>query len=846
LPEVIAVICILTLLWGSIGIFLYRDGLSAEALARQSTRNLARAFEESTRRTVTQIDQILRSARATHQIQGRDFSFDTWARDQILPDRMTAAIGMADREGRVFADTVPIPPGVSIADRPHFLVQKDPTHDDLFISKPVHGRVSGRDTIQFTRKLEGPAGEFAGVTVLSLDCEELSRFYQTLDLGGGFVALMSADSTILARGPFVADTLGRPLGREAALHDLTVRDGGFVRLTDQRAGTAFLASYRHLVDYPLIVMVGLDLRTIFRDHWLLTVRLSAAGIALSLAVGAIGLLWVRQKQRSIGSAAALNVTLDTISQGILMADKCGEVHVVNRRAFDLLGVTAAGASSCRRLAAEQAARLTAMIPHESCAQETHHEFDVTRANGTILEIHSHDLPRGGFVQTFKDVTEQRQAASRIHYLAHHDMLTGLPNRLQLRQRIPDYLGLAPHRDAGTAVIMLDLDGFKDVNDTLGHEVGDELLIAIAHRLQMEVRKNDFVTRFGGDEFVILLEGVGESTAAGAITERLLCRIAEPVQLGDHHLRIGASAGIAISPRDGSEADILLKHADIALYVAKALGRGTYRCFEQSMTLAVSERRMLESELRRALEEDELELHFQPQFSCDTLEVVGFEALLRWRHPTRGYVPPATFIPVAEESGLINQLGIWVLEQACAVAASWRPCRRVAVNVSLVQLRDGKLQDQISAILQQSGLSPDMLEIEVTESVMAEENRLVLDALNSIRAAGVQVALDDFGTGYSSLSYLWRFPFDRIKIDKSFVLGQQHDARIRIILETILTLCERLRLPVVCEGVETEQQLEILRNFGCTDVQGYLLARPMPSGALESFLHSRSSHVMLPA
>jgi diguanylate cyclase (GGDEF)-like protein len=830
-----AVICILASLWGSIGVFLYHDTRSAEALALQSTSNLVRAFEESTRRTISQIDQILRSARATHQIQGGGFSFDTWARDQVLPDKTTAAIGMADREGRVFADTVPVPPGTSIADRPHFLVQKDPAHDDLYISKPVHGRVSGRETIQFSRKLLGPAGEFAGVTVLSLDCEELSRFYQTLDLGGGFVALMSTDSTILAGGPLIKNIVGNPLEDKAALHDVTMQDGGFVHFTDRQSGTRFLVSYRHLREYPLVVMVGWDFDTIFKPHRLLQAKLSVAGIVLSLAVGAVGLLWVRQKSRGIASAGALDVTLETISQGILMADRRGEVQVINGRALDLLGLAAAGPGTRNRLAAAHAARLTARALPGSKQQEAYHRFDVTTDNGAILEVDFHHLPDGGFVQTFKDVTEQREAGTKVHYLVHHDPLTGLPNLAQLRERIPDYLTPGLRRDVATAFIMIDLDSFKNVNDALGHDVGDELLTAIAQRLQAELSERDFLARFGGDEFVILLGGLSDPDVASTLTERLLRRIAEPVQVGGHQLRIGASAGIAFSPRDGMETDILLKHADIALYQAKRVGRGTYRCFDQVMIQAVSERRMLESELRRALEGNELELHFQPQFACDTLDVVGVEALLRWRHPTGGYISPATFIPIAEECGLINQLGIWVLEQACVEAASWRPRCRVAVNVSVVQLRDGRLQDQIAAVLQRSGLPPDMLEIEVTESVIAEQDRVVLDALNSIRAIGVQVALDDFGTGYSSLSYLWRFPFDRIKIDKSFVQGQEHDTRIRVILETILTLCERLRLPVVCEGVETQQQLGTLRQFGCTDVQGYLLARPMPIGSLVEFL-----------
>jgi predicted signal transduction protein with EAL and GGDEF domain len=311
-------------------------------------------------------------------------------------------------------------------------------------------------------------------------------------------------------------------------------------------------------------------------------------------------------------------------------------------------------------------------------------------------------------------------------------------------------------------------------------------------------------------------------------------------VGDHQVRIGASIGIAFHPTDGLDGDALLKHADIALYCAKADGRGLFRTFDVQMTYAVNEHRLLESGLRRVLDNDELEVHFQPIFNCESLEVIGFEALARWRHPTRGYIPPDLFIRIAEECGLIGRLGALVLEQACTAAASWQPPCRLAVNVSILQLRDGGLQDEVAAILTRTGLPATLLEIEVTESVMADDNKVVMDTLHALKAMGVRIVLDDFGTGYSSLSYLRRFSFDKIKIDKAFVQGQANDRGVRVILESILGMCRNLGVPVVGEGVETRQQLAVLRAGDCAEVQGYLLGKPMPA-ELAAALLRRDDH-----
>ena len=837
LPELIAVACFLILLWASIAVAIKHEYDTALSTAAQTTANLARAFEESTRRTIGQIDQILLSARAFYVAQGDKFNFDEWARTQTVPDSMTAAIGMADATGHVFADTLPIPPGVSIADRSHFKAQVDPSHDNLFISKPVRGRVSGQSTIQFTRKLLGPNGEFAGVTVLSLGCNELSQFYQRLDLGNGFVALLAPDGTQLARGPLIADQIGQPMKEATVFNNVLSQHDGMIRFTSTRENVGEVASFRHLQDYPLIVMVGLDTRTVFGQYWSLRTRMIIAGTAATIAICLIGALWLQQKRRSIASRRALTITLETISQGILMVDGRGNVPVINPRARDLLALPEKPPEEAQQLAAARAVELSAHHPPttETDGSSADTQFDVAREDGTVIEVRNHALPDGGFVHSYTDVTEQRLADARVRYLAHHDTLTGLANRVQLRQRMPDFCPQDASDQEITAFLMIDLDGFKGINDTLGHDVGDELLIEIARRLQSLVREVDFVARLGGDEFVVLQPGLQGTTETAALAERLLRSLAEPVQVGGQQVRVGASIGIALYPSDGHDGDALFKHADIALYCAKAAGRGTFRFFEADMTRAVNEHRLLESGLRWALDNHALEVYYQPKFACNSLSIVGFEALARWRHPTRGNISPETFVRVAEECGLIKRLGLWVIERACMAAVTWKARLPVAVNVSLLQLYDGDLQDDIAEILKRTGLPAELLEIEVTESVMADDNQTVLDSLHALKAMGIRIALDDFGTGYSSLSYLRRFSFDKIKIDKSFVQGQAHDQGVRVILEAILGMCHKLGLAVIGEGVETRQQLAMLRRCGCTEAQGYLLGRPIAGNAVEKFV-----------
>jgi diguanylate cyclase (GGDEF)-like protein len=432
--------------------------------------------------------------------------------------------------------------------------------------------------------------------------------------------------------------------------------------------------------------------------------------------------------------------------------------------------------------------------------------------------------------TYEDVTERRQAEAKIMHMARHDALTNLPNRVLFRDKMEQALG----RGEKLAVMFLDLDRFKGVNDSLGHPVGDALLCAVTERLQRVVRGIDTVARLGGDEFAIV-QSSARPTDASELAAELIETFSEPFEVHGHQVIIGTSIGIAMAPADGNEPDQLLRNADMALYRAKAEGRGTYHFFQPEMDAQMQERRRLELDLRKALIANEFELYYQPLIQVASGEVCGFEALIRWNHPERGLVMPGAFIPVAEEIGLIVPLGEWVLRKACMDATAWPGKLSVAVNLSAAQFRNPMLALSVVSALGQSGLSASRLELEITETVLLQDDRAVLDTLHQIRDLGVRICMDDFGTGYSSLSYLRSFPFDKIKIDRSFVseLGKENDCVA--IIRAVTRLGSSLGMVTTAEGVETEQQLEVLRAEGCVEVQGYLFSRPKPLKEIPSML-----------
>ena len=460
-------------------------------------------------------------------------------------------------------------------------------------------------------------------------------------------------------------------------------------------------------------------------------------------------------------------------------------------------------------------------------------------NGKTFKIRHRPMPDGGWVATHEDITEQRRSEVKIEYMAHHDALTDLANRVLLNERLEQALGRRIHREEFVAVHHLDLDQFKAVNDTFGHPAGDKLLKIVADRLRGLVRETDTIARMGGDEFVIVQAPISDPADATSLAQRVIEVIGEPFDIDGHQAMIGASIGIAVGPNDGLRPDRLLRNADLALYRAKGDGRGTFRFFEAAMDLQMQTRRIMEQDLRKALQAGEFELYYQPVVNLARNAISGFEALIRWNHPVKGLISPASFIPLAEEIGFIVPIGEWVIRQACTTAAQWPGDLHVAVNISAAQFRSPGLMQVIVGALAASGLPPTRLEIEITETVLLQNRETTLAVLHQLRALGVRIAMDDFGTGYSSLTYLQCFPFDKIKIDRSFVKDIAKNAGSLNIVRAVAAMANGMGMTATAEGVETAEQLETITSEGCTEMQGFLFSKPLPLAEIERLFLSQA-------
>jgi diguanylate cyclase (GGDEF)-like protein len=480
---------------------------------------------------------------------------------------------------------------------------------------------------------------------------------------------------------------------------------------------------------------------------------------------------------------------------------------------------------------EQVAAESAIATREASA------FTQELMDGRIVAVSQRPMQDGGWVAVHEDITERRRAEAKIAHLARHDMLTNLPNRVLFREQLETEFGrIQPSR--GFAVHCLDLDHFKTVNDTLGHPIGDELLKLVAARLIEAVPPTDFIARIGGDEFAVVQTGVTKPEQCSLLASRIVERVSEPYDIQGRHIVIGTSIGIAIAPGDGTNPDVLLKNADMALYLAKGEGRGTHRFFEGEMDKRLQARHALELDLRKAIASGEFELYYQPIIDLQSGKVTCFEALLRWNHPERGMISPLEFIPLAEETGLILPLGEWVLRTACQQASKWPKQIGVAVNLSATQFKGRNIVQIAVNALAMSGLAADRLDLEITESVLLQDEANTLAILHQLREIGVQISMDDFGTGYSSLAYLRNFPFDRLKIDRSFVRDMLVRKDCRAIVRAVAGLARSLGITTIIEGVETKEQLETAQADGCDLGQGYIFSKPMPEREIAAFLAKR--------
>jgi diguanylate cyclase (GGDEF)-like protein len=544
----------------------------------------------------------------------------------------------------------------------------------------------------------------------------------------------------------------------------------------------------------------------------------------------------------------LDIALNNMTQGLLLFDAAERIVICNQRYIEMYGLSSnvvrPGCSFRDLLAHRKETGSFKGDVDEYCSAALRDlalgkvtQITVETADGRSVQIINQPLANGGWVATHEDMTERRRFDERIAHLAHYDALTDLPNRLLFREQLDHALAIL-QRGEQLAVLYIDIDEFKSINDSLGHPIGDELLKAVAGRLRGCLNATDSAARIGGDEFAIIQTEVERPADITDLVARIYEAIREPFECVGHLLTTDASIGIALAPADATDLDQLLRNADLAMYAAKADGRRTYRFFEPGMEARVSALRKMEMDLRQAIKDGGLELHYQPIVNLRDNTITGCEALLRWRHPELGMISPADFIPVAEDTGLINSLGEWVLTTACAEAATWPDDIKIAVNVSPLQFRSKSIALKVAATLAFSGLSAHRLELEITEAVLIRDDEAALVVLHQLRELGVRIALDDFGTGYSSLSYLQRFPFDRIKIDRCFIKSIAEPGGSSSIVQAVVNIAAANNMTTTAEGVETEQQREILLKLGCSEMQGYLFSAALSAGEIRQFFPSR--------
>jgi diguanylate cyclase (GGDEF)-like protein len=748
-----------------------------------------------------------------------------------------------------------------------------------FISAPSWGKVTGQWEIHLSRRFEAPDGRLIGFVVSTIEISYFERYYARLPLtGDGSYVLFRRDGMLIARYPRLDYQIGKTFAATTNFrHVLDVMDKGAFQQMSVLSGVDRLIVPHSMAHFPLIISVSDSVASILRG-WTGGIRILVATTALlELTIFGTVLLTLRylrghEKLREAEAARSraeadlvladerdraaralhmheqrFDTALQNMVQGLLMIDRDGHVLVANRRFCELAGVPPDSVPpgmtypemvqlivSQGNIQPDDIATLR-QRRDEVVGRSSDSAFVWELSDGRSFTV-THRPMEEGWLTTYEETTDRRAAEARIAHLAHHDALTSLPNRVLFHESLDHALGFA-RRGHLLALHCLDLDQFKAVNDTLGHPVGDGLLKAVAERLLGALRETDEIARLGGDEFAIVQTAIESPIEATALASRVIELIEAPFEIDGHQIVIGVSIGVAFAPQDGLDADELLKNADLALYRAKFDGRGVYRLFQTAMDAEMQSRRVIELDLRNALNGGQFEVYYQPLVDLHAQAVTGFEALLRWHHPERGMIPPDKFIPIAEEIGAILPIGEWVLRTACAAAAAWPGGQSISVNLSPVQFKSRDLLAMVTIALRDAGLAPGRLELEITETVMLHDTVATLATLHELRSLGVRIAMDDFGTGYSSLSYLRRFPFDRIKIDQSFVreLGKQRDSAA--IIRAVIALSHDLGMATTAEGVETREQLRALALAGCTAIQGYLFSRPLPLRDIPAMLRS---------
>jgi diguanylate cyclase (GGDEF)-like protein len=852
------------------GIAVWTLRQAAIADAEDDNHRLGVVLAEQTTRTLQAVDLVLQEVCdkiLSAGVYDRDSLYDTFGTRDVhdaLVRRMvnlpqTEAFTILDATGHIVNGSRQWPPPVySLSDQDYFRDLAATPDPNPYVSAPGKSRSSGEPTVFLARRLTALDGSFLGVIVAPILLNYFESFLSHTGFSDGSgVTILRRDGILLMRFPGEGIQPGRPILSTVGWHQVVAQGGGHYHSTGGFIdGRPLFVSVHPLTLYPLVVDVTRTETATLARWWRQAIAIGLATLLSSVTLTL--LLWALGRQinviaksrqqivdyvatikasetRLATQSALLETTLEHMNQGLIMVDANGFVAIYNRRALEILDLPMSlmeGHPSMADLFEYQRERGefaenpdgpfdAALMLNNRAAYERR------RPNGMMVEIRSAPLAGGGMVRTYTDITARVAAEEMLGLAASQDQLTGLANRNGFNTSLDLALAAAKRGNTEMSVLCIDLDRFKAVNDTFGHSGGDALLIQVAQRMRDISRASDLIGRLGGDEFAIVLPGANQAGAENA-SLRLLESIRMPYLFGQETVQIGASIGIAIYPGDGATAEQLLTNADTALYQAKAAGRNTWCAYASADGQREHQRMLLEQDLRAAVASHQFTLAYQPICSAATSEPVGFEALLRWTHPRRGAVSPAEFIPIAEQTGLIIPLGRWVIEVACAEAATWALPLNISVNLSPAQFRDRDLLGFIQEVLMHTGLPPARLSLEVTEGLLLDDAEDVVRTMQDLRAMGIRMVLDDFGTAHSNLSYLRGFPFDTVKIDRSFLRALNSDPQARALVEAILAMARALELDVVGEGVETQEQLALLSHLQCRWVQGYLLGRPAPS------------------
>ncbi len=871
--PIIAVI-LLVVVWGSTLSVIKVEHGTAERAAGTSTLELAETYEARVVRVLREVDQSLKFIKFAYESRGGRIDLADLKAKGLLPPDLVFAVSIADARGEIVASTRP-PDMRSVAEQDFFASLRG--NEEVAVSPPLPTRTAGEWKIHFSRKLAGPGGAFAGAAIVSVSAAYLVSGYDPGKLGNaGVLAILGRDGVFRARRTGDSLYFGGTTSYAAAV---SAGDDETPGVTLNRwDGVRRYTSARELFDFPLAVIVGLSegeqLAAANERVSAYLLRATGGSLVLILVLAGLGTMTWKLAQTRVKAYRALqdeidirrvaehalnlrNRAIESSVNAILIFDSSLPSHPIEyaNPAFERItgykAEEAIGRGIEFLLGAEH---------DQPGMQEIRHALREKREGHAVLRNFRRDgrpfwndfyiAPVRGdrgevthYVGVMNDVTEAKSYEEQLAHQANFDGLTGLANRNLLQDRLQQAIVNARRVGGSVAAVFLDVDNFKLVNDSLGHDVGDELLKVVADRLRVCVRESDTVARLGGDEFVVVIPTKGDAAAiegdVTAVLGKLLAQVSHPLTLGDRPIRPTCSLGVSVFPQDGQDAATLLKHADAAMYRAKELGRNRFQFFTADVNDRIRERLELESSLRLALERDEFELHYQPQVDLRDGSIVGVEALVRWRHPEKGLIGPSDFIGFAEESGLIVPLGGWVLRQACAQNKAWQEqgltAIPVSVNMSARQCDQDDVDRVVSKALADAGLLAKYLELEITESISMANPEQSVPLMWRLKDTGVALSIDDFGTGFSNLSYLKRFPVDRLKIDLSFVREITTDPGSLAISEAIITMSHSLNLQVVAEGVETEGQLELLGARNCDLIQGYYFSPPVTADAFATLL-----------